>query len=1074
LPAQFADSKKAKMTDAVNSLPLARRATAYDKRSSTGEPVWREPGTDYVYALVGLCSAVIFIFDVLTPVGVSEWVFYCVPVVLSLLLWHPAAPLIAAMGVTILAALGFVLSPAGIDPAVAIQNRAFGVVTYWVLGITAFMFIRGKLAVRRQEWLQTAQVGLARSTGGELSVTQLSDATLRFLAEYLGAKAAAIFVENGDAFRRSATYAVPEAAAVPERVRIGDGLLGQAIKDNRAFTVSEVPDGYLYFGSSLGRSVPTSLLVAPVAVDGRVNAVMEFGFEDDIGDGSLKLYEQVSQSIGVAIRSAKYHTRLRELLEETRLQAEELQKQSEELRAANEELEQQSRALEASQSRLEMQQTELEQTNTLLEEHTRSLEARRADLEKSETALQGQAKQLEQISRYKTEFLANMSHELRTPLNSALIMARLLADNRDGNLSAEQVRYAETIESAGNDLLSLINDILDLSKIEAGRVEVNAEPIVVGRMMDKLSRTLKPAAQQKKLEFRISVEEGFPEQVVTDPQRLEQILNNFLSNALKFTHQGEVVLEARRVDSDRVAFSVQDSGIGIPPEQHQIIFEAFRQADGTTNRKYGGTGLGLSISRELARLLGGEIQLVSEAGKGSRFTLVIPKRYDPALVTARDATQGLTPMLPRVDAKQPAPFNGSTLQAKPRAPRIEDDRERLTGDSRVILIVEDDPKFTRILYDLAHEQGFQCLVANTADDGVAVARQFLPHAIILDVGLPDHSGLSVLDRLKHNVHTRHIPVHIVSMHDYTQTALAWGAVGYMLKPVKRDELVQALQGFEERLNRKMRRVLVVEDDVHHLESVRALLASANIETTAARTAADSLRELQSTTFDCMVLDLSLPDVSGFDLLKQLSEDEDRAFPPVIVYTGRDLTADEELLLRRYSKSIIIKGAKSPERLLDEVTLFLHQVVSELPDDQQKILAKAVNRDGILEGRRILVVEDDVRNVFALTSIFEPQGAIVEIARNGREALDTLERLQKTSAPADLVLMDVMMPEMDGLSATREIRQRPDWRELPIIVLTAKAMANDQDECISAGANDYMAKPLDVEKLLSLVRVWMPR
>jgi CheY-like chemotaxis protein len=392
----------------------------------------------------------------------------------------------------------------------------------------------------------------------------------------------------------------------------------------------------------------------------------------------------------------------------------------------------------------------------------------------------------------------------------------------------------------------------------------------------------------------------------------------------------------------------------------------------------------------------------------------------------------------------------------------------------VILIVEDDGKFARVLYDLAHEHGFQCLIAETADEGVTIARQYIPHAIVLDVGLPDHSGLSVLDRLKHNVRTRHIPVHVVSFHDYTQTALAWGAVGYMLKPVKREELERALHGFEERLNRKMRRVLVVEDDENHLESVRALLASANIDTVGVGSAAATFEILEKTTFDCMVLDLSLPDVSGFDLLEQLSQDEDRAFPPVIVYTGRDLTADEELRLRRYSRSIIIKGAKSPERLLDEVTLFLHQVVSELPDAQQQMLTKSVNRDGLLEGKRILVVEDDVRNVFALTSIFEPQGSFVEIARNGREAIHTLERLEERSEPADLVLMDVMMPEMDGLAATREIRSRPAWNDLPIIVLTAKAMANDHADCIAAGANDYMAKPLDVEKLLSLVRVWMPK
>ncbi len=614
-------------------------------------------------------------------------------------------------------------------------------------------------------------------------------------------------------------------------------------------------------------------MIAPVKVDERVNAVMEFGFADEIGPASTQLFEQVSQSIGVAVRSAKYRTRLHELLEETRRQTEELQRQSEELRAANEELEQQTRALEASQSRLEMQQAELEQTNVLLEEQTNSLEGQRADLERSKLTLQEQTRELEQVSRYKTEFLANMSHELRTPLNSALIMARLLADNRGGNLTPEQVKYAETIEAAGNDLLTLINDILDLSKIEAGRVEVNAEPVSIARLFEKLSRTFQPVAAQRKLEFRMNIADGVPEHVETDPQRVEQVLKNFLSNALKFTEKGKVGLDLKRLDDNRLAFTVEDTGIGIPAEQHRIIFEAFRQADGTTNRRYGGTGLGLSISRELAHLLGGNIELDSEAGKGSRFTLVLPLRYDPSTVAPRSLLQMPGPPPQSTRPKAPSVNGTQTVSAKPRPRSIEDDRDSLTGDSRVLLIVEDDMKFARVLYDLAHEQGFQCLIAETADEGVDVARQYMPHGIILDVGLPDHSGLSVLDRLKHNVRTRHIPVHIASMHDYTQTALAWGAVGYMLKPVKRGELVHALQGFEERLNKKMRRVLVVEDDENQLESVRALLGSANIDTIGTRSAADSLQKLQETTFDCMVLDLSLPDVSGFELLEQLSQDE---------------------------------------------------------------------------------------------------------------------------------------------------------------------------------------------------------
>jgi signal transduction histidine kinase/DNA-binding response OmpR family regulator len=1039
----------------------------------SGEPVWFEPTTNFIYLVIAVMMIAIASYDFVTPLGLASWVFYCIPIVIAFLLWQPAVPPAVAVLATVLSLMGYLMSPPNSDAVFSIQNRSFAAATYWVLGVAGFFFIRAKLTLKRQEWLQAAEVGLAQRIGGELSLPELGNHVLGFLASYLGARAATIFVDDGESFQRSASFAVPESAPVPERVKPGDGLLGQAIKDGRTFVLQNVPEGYLYFGSSFGQSAPARLLIAPVKVDDRVNAVMEFGFTEEVRPISTKLFEQVSQSIGVAVRSARYRTRLHELLEETRRQAEELQRQSEELRATNEELEQQTRALEASQKRLEQQQTELEQTNALLEEQTTSLEGQRADLEKSKLTLQEQARELEQVSRYKTEFLANMSHELRTPLNSALIMARLLADNRGNNLTPEQVKYAETIEAAGNDLLTLINDILDLSKIEAGRVEVNPEPVSVTQLFEKLSRTFQPIAAQRRLEFRTTVADGIPEQVETDPQRVEQVLKNFLSNAMKFTEKGTVSLDAKRLDDGRLAFTVEDTGIGIPTEQHRIIFEAFRQADGTTNRKYGGTGLGLSISRELARLLGGHIELASEIGKGSRFTLVLPSKYDASAVVPRSLLQ--TPGIPHSPQLRTPSVNGSpTVSAKPRERAIEDDRDCLTGDSRVILIVEDDSKFARVLRDLAHEQGFQCLIAETADEGVDIARQYMPHGIILDVGLPDHSGLSVLDRLKHNVRTRHIPVHIASMHDYTHTAMAWGAVGYMLKPIKREELVQALQGFEERLNKKMRRVLVVEDDEGQLESVRALLGSANIDTIGTRSAADSLQKLQEMTFDCMVLDLTLPDVSGFELLEQLSQDEDRAFPPVIVYTGRDLTADEELQLRRYSKSIIIKGARSPERLLDEVTLFLHQVVSDLPADQQKILAKAVNRDGLLEGKRIVVVEDDVRNVFALTSIFEPQGAIVEIARNGREALDLLNRLSAASTPADLVLMDVMMPEMDGLTATREIRQRPDWSNLPVIVLTAKAMANDQDECIRAGANDYMAKPVDVEKLLSLVRVWMPR
>lgn len=950
--------------------------------------------------------------------------------------------------------------------------------------IVGYLVRRAALVRQTQDWLRAGQIGLTDVLVGDQQMTALGDKVLKFLAEYLDAHAGAFFVKTGTHFQRIATYGAPVVNGAPDGFEVGDGLLGQAAKDARTILVRDVPQGYLTISSALGRGSPRNLLIAPVSSDDNINGVLELGFIHPINDVVLQLFERVADSIGVAIQSVSYRTDLQNLLEETQRQAEEMQTQGEELRVSNEELEEQSRALKESQHRLEQQQAELEQTNSQLEEQTQILESQRDDLNRSKSALQVQTRELEVASQYKSDFLANMSHELRTPLNSSLILAKLLAENREGNLSQEQIQYAETIQAAGNDLLTLINDILDLSKIEAGHMEISPNDVRLARLVEGLQRTFEPVAKQKRLAFRVQLLAGCPDSVVTDQQRLEQVLKNILSNALKFTEHGEVTLNVSRATDGRVSFAVTDTGIGIPEQQQQLIFDAFRQADGTTNRKYGGTGLGLSISRELSRLLGGTIHVASEPGRGSTFTVTLPEVYDATLVSRRQpaSPQPLPASLKSIAAPlaQAATISHpSSLvdvkAAQGRNRRIEDDREKLTGNRRVILVVEDDESFARILFDLSHELSFQCLIATTAEEGLAVAIQYLPSAIILDVGLPDHSGLSVLDRLKHDARTRHIPVHVVSAGDYAQTALALGAVGHMLKPVKREQLVEALQGLENRLAQRMRRVLVVEDDPVQLDSLRKLMGSHDVETIGAGSAAECLEQLKDGTFDCMVLDLTLPDASGFSLLETLSREDSYAFPPVIVYTGRELSINEEQQLRRYSKSIIIKGAKSPERLLDEVTLFLHQVVSDLPVEQQRMLEKARSRDAAIEGRRILLVEDDVRNVFALTSILEPRGAIIQISRNGREALEALEKsMGQPGREIDLVLMDVMMPEMDGITATREIRKRPEWKKLPVIMLTAKAMKDDQENCLSAGANDYMAKPLDVEKLLSLVRVWMPR
>jgi signal transduction histidine kinase/CheY-like chemotaxis protein/CHASE3 domain sensor protein len=948
-----------------------------------------------------------------------------------------------------------------------VGSALLGIVLTIVIG---YLIRRAALARQAEEWLQLGQVELGAAMRGDQGVEQLGHSILELLARYLGAVAGAIFVRGkAELYDRASTYGVPPDANIPEGFEARVGLLGQVAADARAVTIGEVPDSYLAFGSALGQAKPRYLVIAPGVVDGGVNTVIELGFLRPVAPRILTLLEQASASIAIAVRSAKYRGDLQTLLAETQRQAEELQVQGEELRVSNEELEEQGRALKESQARLEQQQVELEQTNSQLEEQAQQLEGQRDDLERANASVQLKARELEQASRYKSDFLANMSHELRTPLNSSLILAKLLADNRDDNLTDEQVKYAQTIQSSGNDLLNLINDILDLSKIEAGHVEIRPESVSVERLAGNLRQVFQPIAQDRKLDFAVEISPECPPAIETDLQRLEQVLKNLLSNAFKFTEAGKVTLAIRPVGDGRIGLSVTDTGIGISEEQQQSVFEAFHQADGTISRKYGGTGLGLSISRELVRLLGGTIQLRSRPGQGSTFTVTIPESYDPAKVAAREERGGS--VMPPVVAPAASP---AAVASRPSR-RIEDDRALPSDARRILLVIEDDESFAAILRDLSREMGFRSLVAGTAEEAMNLAQQHMPSAIVLDVGLPDQSGLSVLDRLKRDVRTRHIPIHIVSAGDHAETALSLGAVGYMVKPVRREQLIEVLQKLEARLAQRMHRVLIVEDNEAQREAVARLLTSHDVETVTAGTAAECLERLKEQTFDCMVLDLSLPDASGYSLLETLSQESAYAFPPVIVYTGRELSADDEQKLRRYSKSIIIKGAKSPERLLDEVALFLHQVVAELPDEQQKMIRKARNRDALLEGRRILVVEDDVRNVYALTNILEPRGAIVEIARNGREALDVLEKAAaKPNGAIDLVLMDVMMPVMDGLTATREIRRNPDWKKLPIITLTAKAMPDDQQRCIEAGANDYMAKPLDVEKLLSIVRVWMPR
>jgi CheY-like chemotaxis protein/signal transduction histidine kinase len=1017
-----------------------------------------------MYWAIALSIAVVFVLDVQSRIGVATWILYLIPLVLCFRVSQPWLPAAVAALCTVLVVIDWFVSPPGITGAIAQVNRGIGLIVMWAAAFMARYNILLQQRLRRDEWIRAARARVAEAVMGEHSMPRLADRVLKVLVEYLGAQAGAMFVADATgAYARIGTLGTPADSTTPQFVKPGEGLLGRVISERKTLRIDNLPPDYLNISSALGKRSPHALLIAPLNIEDSVFGAIELGFLQPVQDADTDVLDAVGEPIAVAIRTGTLRRERENLLKETQAQAEELQAQQEELRVANEELMSQSAQLRESQARLETQQAELEQTNVQLEEHADRMRQHATELASAKRDTEHKVVELARANRYKSEFLANMSHELRTPLNSSLILAKLLADNRDGNLTPEQVKFARGISSAGNDLLTLINDILDLSKIEARKVDVVHSAVNINDLVGRLSQTFEPIAEQKQVFFRVIKSADLPSHIETDAQRLSQVLKNLLSNALKFTERGEVALEISP-RGEELEFAVRDTGIGVAEEHQQAIFEPFRQADGTTNRKFGGTGLGLSISRELARLLGGKITLESKPGQGSTFRLLLP-RTPPATSVAGSAAAPAHRESLAAPAHTPAP-----TPAKPRPASVPDDRASLSKEGRILLVIEDDPLFARVLYDLARELGFDCLIATTADEGMELASQFRLAAVLLDIKLPDHSGLTVLDRLKHNPLTRHVPVQVISAEDNTRVARAMGAAGALIKPVNREALVSTLTALKEKFASESRSVLVVEDNELQRESICQLLASDTTRVTAVDNAAAALDQLRSATFDCMVLDLSLPDASGHDLLQRMAADDAYAFPPVIVYTGRAISLEEETQLRKYSRSIIIKGAKSPERLLDEVSLFLHQVEEKLPPDRQRMLRDARARDAAFEGRRILVVEDDVRNIFALSSVLEPLGGSVVIARNGREALS---RLDAKPAP-DLVLMDIMMPEMDGFEAMQEIRKNPELRDLPIIALTAKAMPDDHQRCLAAGANDYITKPIDVDKLVSLIRIWMPK
>ncbi|EMR0515670.1 response regulator [Stenotrophomonas maltophilia] len=1025
----------------------------------------------WIWMTSAVLLAATIALELVVPLGYAVWLAYFLAVGVTLFQRSARAPFIVAVVACILLIIGYKVAPASSNSAFSFVNRSIGGCAFLMIALIVSRAIQARRDAMRALWLQEAENAVAMSLRGDLGPEQIAEAAATSLGAQLQADVAAVYRLEGGRLQLTGGLALP--SGMPASLALQEGVAGQVARDERIRHLHGGDDAVLELQTSLGRLPVRERILAPISSDGAVVGIIELGRtragEQDRLD--VELLERCAETIGMALRASLLRAQLVVLLEESQRQGEELQAQQEELRVANEELEEQSRSLLQSQSHLEEQQAELEQSNVQLEERTHELEAQKQALLVAQSQLVRNSNELAATSRYKSEFLANMSHELRTPLNSSLILAKLLADNKDGTLTEEQVKYARAILSSNNDLLALINDILDLSRIEAGHVELADEVVVTDSVLQRLRETFEPMARQKGLALQIEADALAPSQLVVDSQRLQQILKNLLANAVKFTEHGKVSLHVRAGGQGRIRFEVCDSGIGIAREQLQVIFEAFRQADGSTRRRYGGTGLGLSISRDLAERMGGSIQVDSEPGRGSCFILELPLQGAPVSEPGEvPAAASIAP------APQPAPpiaartaVAPTVASVAPATASVADDRSRRQRAGRLILAVEDDATFAEALVALAHELDFDCVVAGTAEEALTLASELRPNGILLDIGLPDVSGLSVLERLKRNPDTRHIPVHVVSAMDRSQVARELGAIGFAIKPTTRERLVTAIEQLEQTSQRDVRRLLIVEDDSELRHNLELLLGRDQLQIVAVGTLAGALEQLSTVTFDCMVMDLSLPDGSGYDLLEHMAGNDDVGFPPVIVYTGRALGREEEQRLRRYSKSIIIKGARSPERLLDEVTLFLHSVEASLPTDQQRLLREARRRDTVLDGRTVLLAEDDVRNIFALSSVLEPLGVTLEIARNGQEAVDRLAERE-----VDLVLMDIMMPEKDGLAAMREIRAQRHLQDLPIIALTAKAMPDDRERCLQAGANDYIAKPIDVDKLVSLCRVWCSR
>ncbi|MEP7213642.1 MAG: HAMP domain-containing protein [Acidobacteriota bacterium] len=948
-----------------------------------------------------------------------------------------------------------------------------------------------------QDWLKTNLAKFTRLLQGQRDLLTVARLILSEMAPLVEMQHGVFYItdtsEDETVLKLLASYAYKKRKSMSSEFRLGESIVGQCALEKERIIVNNPPTDYVKINSGLGEAPPTNIVVLPVLFEGQIKAVIELASFTPFNEIQFAFLDQLTESIGIVINTIEANMRTEELLKQSQSLAQELQLGQAELQETNSRLELQAQSLKTSEELLKQQQEELQQTNqeleekaTLLSEQKSEVEQKNREIELARMALEDKAKQLALSSKYKSEFLANMSHELRTPLNSMLILSRMLSDNPDENLNEKQVEFAETIHSSGADLLALINEILDLSKIESGTMGVEIGEVHFSELRGDIERTFSQVAADKGLQLIIGLQNRLPGRLQTDVKRLKQVLKNLLSNAFKFTQNGQVAVDISVAGSgwsfdnnslnrasSVIAFQVRDTGIGISEDKQQLIFEAFQQEDGTTSRKYGGTGLGLSISREIARLLGGEITLESTPGEGSTFTFYLPESYELVSLNPQDKNDAGDDGSENA-VSQPSLISLSSKSEERLASRVQiiisDDRSSIQSGDQVLLVIEDDNSFARILMDIAREQGFKCLVSQHGEDALQTARKYRPSAITLDLTLPGMHGYAVLDRLKHDASTRHIPVSIISVIDDLKNVLKLGALGHIPKPTNRERLVEGVASLKSFIERPVKRLLLVEDDMTLQNSIVELLAGPDIEVTGASTGEEALATLNDGRFDCAIVDLMLPDMEWSELIGSIKQKAGFPELPVIVHTGKDLSKRETARIKKLAETIIIKDADSLERLVDETALFLHRDVAVLSDAQKNMMKRVNVTDPRLQGKKVLIVDDDIRNIFALTSALERQNMDVVYAENGK---DGISMLVKTPG-IDGVLMDIMMPEMDGFQAMTAIRQIPKFKSVPIIAVTAKAMKGDRQKCLEAGASDYITKPVDTEQLLSLLRIWLDR